>query len=51
VHTANWDDKLDLKGKTVAVIGAGAAAIQVVPSIQPGKPLQNDGDDREWLMT
>ncbi|CEN60361.1 hypothetical protein ASPCAL02802 [Aspergillus calidoustus] len=35
VHTASWDDGLDLKGKRVAVIGSGASAIQVVPTIQP----------------
>jgi cation diffusion facilitator CzcD-associated flavoprotein CzcO len=33
VHTAEWDHSLDLKGKTVAVIGTGASAVQVVPSI------------------
>lgn len=34
-HTARWDHQYDLKGKRVAVIGTGASAIQVVPSIQP----------------
>ncbi|MEZ2391790.1 flavin-containing monooxygenase [bacterium RCC_150] len=33
VHTANWDDKLDLKDKRVAVIGNGASAMQLVPAI------------------
>ena len=32
-HTARWDDDYPLEGKTVAVIGTGASAIQVVPSI------------------
>ncbi|MBM9467773.1 flavin-containing monooxygenase [Nakamurella leprariae] len=31
VHTARWDPALDLRGKRVAVVGAGASAIQVVP--------------------
>ncbi|WP_291048973.1 NAD(P)/FAD-dependent oxidoreductase [Herbiconiux sp.] len=31
VHTAEWPADLDLAGKRVAVIGAGASAIQVVP--------------------
>jgi cation diffusion facilitator CzcD-associated flavoprotein CzcO len=31
VHTAEWPEGLDLRGKRVAVIGAGASAIQVVP--------------------
>ena len=32
-HTAEWNHELDLTGKRVAVIGTGASAIQVVPSI------------------
>ena len=34
-HTARWDHGYDLSGKRVAVIGTGASAIQVVPSIAP----------------
>lgn len=37
VHTARYPQDLDLKDKRVAVIGAGSSAIQVVPTIQPGK--------------
>ncbi|HWA02204.1 MAG TPA: NAD(P)/FAD-dependent oxidoreductase [Rhizomicrobium sp.] len=33
MHTANWDDSYDLKGKRVAVIGTGASAVQLVPGI------------------
>jgi cation diffusion facilitator CzcD-associated flavoprotein CzcO len=33
MHTAEWDDRVDLRGKRVAVIGTGASAVQVVPSI------------------
>jgi cation diffusion facilitator CzcD-associated flavoprotein CzcO len=32
-HTARWDHGFDLTGKTIAVIGTGASAIQVVPAI------------------
>jgi len=32
-HTARWPDDLDLSGKRVAVVGAGASAMQVVPAI------------------
>lgn len=32
-HTARWDHSVTLAGKRVAVIGTGASAIQVVPSI------------------
>jgi cation diffusion facilitator CzcD-associated flavoprotein CzcO len=35
IHTARWDHEYDLAGKHVAVIGTGASAIQVVPSIAP----------------
>lgn len=32
-HSARWDHDADLTGKRVAVIGTGASAIQIVPSI------------------
>ncbi len=34
-HTARWNHDVDLTDKRVAVIGTGASAIQVVPSIAP----------------
>ncbi|WP_019929246.1 NAD(P)/FAD-dependent oxidoreductase [Nocardia sp. BMG111209] len=34
-HSARWDHDSDLAGKRVAVIGTGASAIQIVPSIAP----------------
>jgi len=34
-HTARWNHEYDLRGKRVAVIGTGASAVQVVPSIAP----------------
>lgn len=33
VHTARWDDALDLTGRHVTVVGTGASAIQVVPRV------------------
>jgi 4-hydroxyacetophenone monooxygenase len=33
LHTAQWDDSIDLTGKRVAVIGNGASAMQLVPAI------------------
>lgn len=33
-HSARWNHGVDLAGKTVAVIGTGASAIQFVPEIQ-----------------
>jgi len=35
VHAARWDDSIELTGKRVGVLGSGATAIQVVPSIAP----------------
>ncbi|MDD7939232.1 NAD(P)/FAD-dependent oxidoreductase [Actinomycetospora lutea] len=32
-HTAQWPEDLDLAGQRVAVVGAGASAMQVVPAI------------------
>jgi cation diffusion facilitator CzcD-associated flavoprotein CzcO len=34
-HSARWDHGYDLTGRSVAVIGTGASAIQFVPRIQP----------------
>ncbi|MEV6558211.1 NAD(P)/FAD-dependent oxidoreductase [Nocardia sp. NPDC051756] len=33
MHTANWDHDYDLSGKRVAVIGTGASALQLIPTI------------------
>ncbi len=33
VHSAEWDPKLDLTGKRVAVVGSGASAFQLVPEV------------------
>ncbi len=35
MHSARWDHSWDPAGRRVAVIGTGASAIQIVPSIQP----------------
>jgi 4-hydroxyacetophenone monooxygenase len=35
VHTAQWPEDLDLRGKRVALIGAGSSALQVGPAIAP----------------
>ncbi|MGA6136377.1 flavin-containing monooxygenase [Acinetobacter dispersus] len=34
-HSAEWNHDFDLNGKKVAVVGAGASAIQFVPEIHP----------------
>jgi cation diffusion facilitator CzcD-associated flavoprotein CzcO len=35
MHSARWDHAYSMDGKTVAVIGTGASAIQIIPSIAP----------------
>jgi cation diffusion facilitator CzcD-associated flavoprotein CzcO len=35
MHTARWDHDQDLSGRRVAIIGTGASALQVIPSIAP----------------
>jgi cation diffusion facilitator CzcD-associated flavoprotein CzcO len=34
-HTARWEPEHDLSGKTVAIVGTGSTAVQVVPAIAP----------------
>ncbi|HET7689012.1 MAG TPA: NAD(P)/FAD-dependent oxidoreductase [Nocardioidaceae bacterium] len=33
MHTARWDHSVSLHGKRVAIIGTGASAVQIIPSI------------------
>jgi cation diffusion facilitator CzcD-associated flavoprotein CzcO len=35
MHSARWDHGWQAAGRRVAVVGTGASAIQIVPSIQP----------------
>jgi cation diffusion facilitator CzcD-associated flavoprotein CzcO len=35
LHTANWDERINLKGKRVGLIGNGSSGIQVLPKVQP----------------
>ena len=35
LHSARWDKNYALQGKRVAVIGTGASAVQIVPTIAP----------------
>lgn len=37
LHSANWDTSVSLEGKSVAVIGGGSSAVQIVPNILPCK--------------
>lgn len=33
MHTARWDEGVELRGKRVAIVGTGASAVQVIPEI------------------
>ena len=35
MHTARWDNSYDYSNKRVGIIGTGASAVQVIPSIAP----------------
>lgn len=35
MHTARWDHAQELRGRRVAVVGTGASAVQVIPTIAP----------------
>jgi cation diffusion facilitator CzcD-associated flavoprotein CzcO len=35
IHSARWDHDYDLAGKRVAIVGTGASAVQIIPSIAP----------------
>lgn len=35
LHSANWDETVDLKGKSVGLIGNGSSGVQILPAIQP----------------
>ena len=50
LHSAAWDDKWDAAGLSVAVIGSGSSAIQIVPAIQPKvKHLDNYVRGQTWI--
>jgi len=37
VHTANWPQEVDLKNKTVAIIGNGSTGIQLLAEVYKGR--------------
>ncbi|KIW25675.1 uncharacterized protein PV07_08836 [Cladophialophora immunda] len=50
LHSARWDQEYNFEGKTVAVVGAGSSAIQIVPSLQPVvKKLVNFIRSPTWI--
>ncbi len=50
-HSAKWNKNFDWKNKTIAVIGTGASAIQIVPAIAPDvKQLYLFQRTPPWIM-
>ncbi|MCG8670900.1 MAG: NAD(P)/FAD-dependent oxidoreductase [Pseudomonadales bacterium] len=50
-HTNNWDHSYDYSGKRVAIIGSGASAAQVIPTIAPEvKQLDIFQRTPHWVM-
>lgn len=50
IHSAAWDDSVDFTDKRVAVIGSGASAIQIVPSVHPKvKSLVSFNRSANWI--
>lgn len=33
MHTTRWDDRVDLQGKRIGIIGTGATAVQLIPEL------------------
>ncbi len=51
-HTNDWQHDVDIAGKTVAVIGSGASAVQVIPAIvEKVKKLHVVQRTPHWLLS
>lgn len=51
VHSARWDNTIDLKGKRVGVIGFGSTGVQLVTAIQPvAERLVQFVRSPQWIM-
>ncbi|CRK16657.1 hypothetical protein BN1708_002913 [Verticillium longisporum] len=53
MHSAAWDESVDLRNKRVGVIGNGSSAIQIVPAIQKldGIKVWNLARSPTWVST
>ncbi|OCK80948.1 FAD/NAD(P)-binding domain-containing protein [Lepidopterella palustris CBS 459.81] len=50
LHSAAWDSSVDLKDKTVGIIGNGSSAVQIIPSIFPNiKKLKSFMRSSTWI--
>ena len=50
-HTARWEHEHDLSGKTVAIVGTGSSATQIVPEIAPTvKQVELFQREPSWII-
>jgi len=51
MHSAHWDSSVDLNNKTVAVIGSGSSAVQIIPAVaKHAKYLHCYQRSRTWVF-
>ncbi|KAF1912362.1 hypothetical protein BDU57DRAFT_590184 [Ampelomyces quisqualis] len=51
VHTGHWDKSVELAGKSIALVGSGSSALQILPSIQPAaKNVVNFVRSPIWVL-
>ncbi|KIX06719.1 uncharacterized protein Z518_04695 [Rhinocladiella mackenziei CBS 650.93] len=50
VHSARWDQSIELEDRDVALIGAGSTGIQILPAIQPiAKRVDHYMKGKNWI--
>ena len=50
VHSARWDDSLELEGKRMAVIGSGSTAVQIVSALTGKARIKQFQRSAQWIM-
>lgn len=51
IHSASWPKDYQHAGKSVAVIGNGSSAVQIIPEIQPCKLASEPAKETRWILT
>ena len=50
MHSAEWDEKVDLEGKTVAVIGTGSTGVQIVSALTGKSRVKHFQRSAQWML-
>jgi cation diffusion facilitator CzcD-associated flavoprotein CzcO len=50
LHSAAWDDSVDLTDKVVGIIGNGSSAVQIIPAIFPSMSLDGQLPKKKGLQ-